>query len=685
MSITTIYDIHVELLQYIFKYIPRYHRILYEVNHNYQSIVCSMNNGRPKHYITAIVDTIPLFEWIIEHDIPKYNLNICRIIAYNGNCEVLKYAINESFAHDLDMYLIAIESGNLEIIKYIHETKMYRLYDWYYDNAARFGHLNVLQYFIEQKCPISKEITIYATLGNHLNIIKYMNDIMPNDFNNITNADMCTIAALMGHFDLLKWLHQNNYCWNENTCCAAALGGHLEILKYLHENGCQWDNLTCFSDLEYPILPKSEIPAAGILSFDFLYKGRKYCADNYYLKLLKNDFYYKDAENIKLFDVLKYAHENDCPWNISTLFNLIHIDDIKILEYLYDNGIQNYKCDYNNLLISMVEFNCIKSIKWFFNNNILQLGDYTICYKIAARCNDIEILKFLHENNVPWHKKTCTSAISYDYVKYVIDNGFPWDEKILINAIKRGCLETIKYHYETNNHQHIYSDELTRHAAKTSNIPILEYLRSKQCPWNENSYEQAVKKNNMELVKYLDENGCPCDNNICTIAAMRGNFEILKYLHNKGHMLDEETFLEAALGDYIEIVKYLYDNNCPYHDDICNLVSDRIKMLKYLHSKNFPWNKSAYINVINKQNIKIIKYLHRHGCPWDESVFICAVENSNIKIIKYLLENGCPINIINNIDIYSRAIRDNKVLNYLSDKLSIDIQLHMLVQVDTLE
>lgn len=53
--------------------------------------------------------------------------------------------------------------------------------------------------------------------------------------------DMCRIAASIGDLFLLKYLHQNDYEWDEMTPACAALGGHLECLKYAYENRCKWN------------------------------------------------------------------------------------------------------------------------------------------------------------------------------------------------------------------------------------------------------------------------------------------------------------------------------------------------------------------------------------------------------------------------------------------------------------
>ncbi len=51
----------------------------------------------------------------------------------------------------------------------------------------------------------------------------------------------CTEAAKGGHLEVLQWARQNGCPWNELTCTEAAKGGHLEVLQWARENGCPFD------------------------------------------------------------------------------------------------------------------------------------------------------------------------------------------------------------------------------------------------------------------------------------------------------------------------------------------------------------------------------------------------------------------------------------------------------------
>src|SRR5205085_1795567 len=67
------------------------------------------------------------------------------------------------------------------------------------------------------------------------------------------DANTCALAAVNGHFEILKWARENGCKWNAETCANAALGKsqiHFEILKWcrsfpLNRDKCMWDFRVC--------------------------------------------------------------------------------------------------------------------------------------------------------------------------------------------------------------------------------------------------------------------------------------------------------------------------------------------------------------------------------------------------------------------------------------------------------
>ena len=110
------------------------------------------------------------------------------------------------------------------------------------------------------------------------------------------------------------------------------------------------------------------------------------------------------------------------------------------------------------------------------------MGEHTIEW--AAKCGQMESLKFAHENGCPWHVRVCrytAGAGHLECLKFARENGCPWDATTCATAASWGRLECLKYAHENG------------------------------CPWDEDTCTRAAWDGHLECLKYAHENGCPID------------------------------------------------------------------------------------------------------------------------------------------------------------------------------
>ncbi len=70
--------------------------------------------------------------------------------------------------------------------------------------------------------------------------------------------------------------------------------------------------------------------------------------------------------------------------------------------------------------------------------------------------------------------------------------------------------------------------------AYDGNLELLQFLRAKGCPWDEDTCLNAAKNGQLECLEYAHENGCPWDETTCKYAVQNGHLECLKYAHKNG-------------------------------------------------------------------------------------------------------------------------------------------------------
>ena len=100
----------------------------------------------------------------------------------------------------------AAVTGNLALVRWLREVKKFDWNQRTISSAAHNGHLHIVKYCTEQKCPRTKLA--------------------------------CASAAESVHLDILNYLHENGAPWDSWTCYFARENNHLECLNYAKENGC---------------------------------------------------------------------------------------------------------------------------------------------------------------------------------------------------------------------------------------------------------------------------------------------------------------------------------------------------------------------------------------------------------------------------------------------------------------
>ena len=115
----------------------------------------------------------------------------------------------------------------------------------------------------------------------------------------------------------------------------------------------------------------------------------------------------------------------------------------------------------------------------------------------AARNGDLQELKALRADNLPWNQYTCA------------------------------------------------------HAAKNGHLEVLKWARAKRCPQNELTCTFAAEGGHLDVLKWARENGCPWNASTCANAAKGGHLEVLKWARENGCPWNWRICLEAALGGHL--------------------------------------------------------------------------------------------------------------------------------------
>lgn len=226
--------------------------IKWETNSDFEKILWLMKNNLldlKDTYVCGcyIKESIEIDEpcYIFDNNQPnKYPIRLETKL----NLEIIQFLVNNG-AKLLTCLEIAIQySKDKTLMKWILKNTECQDYHFILSKIPSFEDLNELKKLKEEGFIFGDEPFIEALDKGNIEIIKWLHENFQKHF--YIDKTFCFYSAQIGNLKVLKCLRENNYPWDKSICRIAARMGRLEILKWCRENGCEWDEDTTTSAFE---------------------------------------------------------------------------------------------------------------------------------------------------------------------------------------------------------------------------------------------------------------------------------------------------------------------------------------------------------------------------------------------------------------------------------------------------
>ena len=218
----------------------------------------------------------------------------------------------------------ALQKGNLENMKWIwNQKKKWEAIDCVdelFPLAAKMGYFEILKWLHEIKCPEGINIR-----------------------DEFAGSSAFSMAAKTGSLEMMKWLNDHGYEWDENTFDYAAVNGSLENMMWLKESGCNWNEDTCYCILRH-----------GNLQNVIWSKQNGFVFDEYSYVAAA------EAGNLK---VMQWLHEQGVPMNAKCFEMAAQQGNIKMMQWL-----KAHHCPVNKETLKYAIFHMHQMKKWLNDN-----------------------------------------------------------------------------------------------------------------------------------------------------------------------------------------------------------------------------------------------------------------------------------------------------------------------------
>jgi hypothetical protein len=165
----------------------------------------------------AAIGRLDIIQWARSQDCP-WDEYTPRYAAKEGHLHVVEWVMANGCPRSKSLLESAATNGHLPVVRWAHENG----YEWgWHIDAARNGHLEVLQYMASEGCVMEPCLAACAAASGQMAVVQWA---VQQPWSVHTGDDMMQSIVAGGRMDILQWLVEGRYVQPTSWWVSEALG-----------------------------------------------------------------------------------------------------------------------------------------------------------------------------------------------------------------------------------------------------------------------------------------------------------------------------------------------------------------------------------------------------------------------------------------------------------------------------
>jgi len=338
--------------------------------------------------------------------------------------------------------------------------------------------------------------------------------------------------------------------------------------------------------------------------------------------------------------VMRWLRDCGCAWPSFALSKPAKAGHLDAVAWMIQQGCPRDR----DVTVYAAEGGNIRLIEWLLDNGF-KPGYLASTY--AVKAGHFDALRWIYAHGGQLAHTVHDNAIAagrLDMLEWLMGKSRAYTVSLCESAARENQFDILVWLSERKDL--VWNKNVSRCAAGTGNLRMLEWLHAKGCPLGDDAYISAAQANRLDIFEWLHKRGCsPTCGDICSIAAEHDNLPMLQWAHAHGCPPNsKDVCADAAKNGNLEMLQWARANGFAWNARVCAAAaaSGHLNIIQWAHENGCLWDGNACANAAQRGHLFLLKWLRAHGCPWDFVTCWRARSYGQLEVIQWITEEGCP-------------------------------------------